>query len=123
MLSDSEKKARYDQFGHAGVDPNFGAGGPGGSPFGQDIDLGDIFNSVFGGFGGFGGGGRRANPNAPRRGTDVETSVYVSFEEAAKGAKKRFSTRLSQLVLNVTVQVPQRVLAQRLVHLVTVQVE
>ena len=87
VLSDPEKKARYDQFGHAGVDPNFGAGGPGGSPFGQDIDLGDIFNSVFGGFGGF-GGGRRANPNAPRRGTDVEANVVITFEEAAKGTRK-----------------------------------
>lgn len=67
---------------------------PVGSPFGQDIDLGDIFNSVFGGFGGFGGGGRRANPNAPRRGTDVETSVYVSFEEAAKGAKKKIQYKV-----------------------------
>lgn len=88
VLSDKEKRARYDQFGHAGVDPNFGAGGAGGSPFGQDIDLGDIFNSFFGGFGGF-GGRRSANPNAPTRGTDVETTIYVSFEEAAKGAKKQ----------------------------------
>ena len=62
VLSDKEKKARYDQFGHAGVDPNFG-GGAGGSPFTGDIDFGDIFNSFFGGFGG--GGARRANPNAP----------------------------------------------------------
>lgn len=85
VLSDKEKKARYDQFGHAGVDPNFNAGG--GSPFGQDIDLGDIFSSVFGGFGGF-GGRRSANPNAPRRGTDVETTVHISFEEAAMGCKK-----------------------------------
>lgn len=85
VMSDKEKRARYDQFGHAGVDPNFGAGG--GSPFGQDIDLGDIFNSVFGGFGGF--GGRRGNPNAPRRGSDVETTLYISFEEAAKGCKKQ----------------------------------
>ena len=88
VLSDKDKKARYDQFGHAGVDPNFGAGGAGGSPFGQDIDLGDIFNSFFGGFGGF-GGRRNANPNAPVRGTDVETTIYISFEEAAKGAKKQ----------------------------------
>lgn len=88
VLSDKEKRARYDQFGHAGVDPNFGGGAGGGSPFGQDIDLGDIFNSVFGGFGGF-GGGRRSNPNAPRRGSDVETTVYISFEEAAKGCKKQ----------------------------------
>ena len=82
VLSDKEKRARYDQFGHAGVDPNFGGGAAGGSPFQGDFDFGDIFNSVFGGFGGF--GGRQANPNAPRRGTDTETSIYISFEEAAK---------------------------------------
>ena len=68
VLSDPEKKAKYDQFGHAGVDPNFGGGAGGyggyGSPFGEDIDLGDIFGSFFGG--GFGGSRRRANPNAPR---------------------------------------------------------
>ena len=46
VLSDSDKKARYDQFGHAGVDPNFGASaGYSGNPFGQDIDLGDIFQA------------------------------------------------------------------------------
>ena len=83
VLSDKEKKARYDQFGHAGVDPNYGAGGAG-SPFGQDIDFGDIFSSFFGGF----GGRRSANPNAPRRGSDIETQLYISFEEAAKGCKK-----------------------------------
>lgn len=88
VLSDSEKRARYDQFGHAGVDPNFAAGG--GSPFGQDMDIGDIFNSFFGGFGGF-GGNRRTNPNAPRRGNDVETQVTITFEEAAKGCKKTIS--------------------------------
>lgn len=86
VLSDKEKRARYDQFGHAGVDPNFG-GGPGGSPFDGDIDLGDIFNSFFGGF----GGGRSANPNAPRRGRDAQASVHISFEEAAKGCKKTIS--------------------------------
>ena len=65
VLSDPEKKARYDQFGFAGVDPSYGAGaggaygGAGGFDFG---DLGDIFGSFFGG--GFGGGQRR-NPNAP----------------------------------------------------------
>lgn len=85
VLSDSEKRARYDQFGHAGVDPNFGAGG--GSPFGQDMDIGDIFNSFFGGFGGF-GGRRNSNPNAPRRGADVEANLFIEFEEAAKGCKK-----------------------------------
>ena len=86
VLSDHEKKARYDQFGHAGVDPNYGAGGAG-SPFGQDIDLGDIFSSFFGGFGGF-GGRRSSNPNAPRRGSDIETQLNISFEEAAMGCRK-----------------------------------
>ena len=86
VLSDKEKRARYDQFGHAGVDPSYGAGAAGGSPFGQDIDFGDIFNSFFGGCGG--GGGRRANPNAPRKGSNIETTIFVSFEEAAKGCKK-----------------------------------
>ena len=83
VLSDHEKKARYDQFGHAGIDPNFGAG-PGGSPFGQDIDIGDIFSSFFGGF----GNRRSSNPNAPRRGSDIETQLNITFEEAAKGCKK-----------------------------------
>ncbi len=88
VLSDKDKRARYDQFGHAGVDPNFGGGAGGGSPFSGDIDLGDIFNSFFGGFG---GGARRANPNAPRRGSDTEAVINISFEEAAKGCKKTVS--------------------------------
>ena len=87
ILSDSEKKARYDQFGHAGVDPNFGAGGGSyGGGFGDFGDLGDIFGQFFGG--GF-GGGRRANPNAPRKGADTSTSVVLTFEEAAKGCNKK----------------------------------
>ena len=91
VLSDSEKKARYDQFGHAGVDPNYGAGQGGyGSGFGgMDFDLGDIFGSFFGG--GFGGGGR-ANPNAPQRGSDTQASVTISFEEAAKGCSRSIDT-------------------------------
>ncbi len=88
VLSDSEKKARYDQFGHAGVDPNFGAGGGGygAGGFGDFGDLGDIFGQFFGGFG---GGSRRANPNAPRRGADTSASVVLTFEEAAKGCNKK----------------------------------
>ncbi len=89
VLSDKDKRGRYDQFGHAGVDPNFSAGG--GNPFGSgfgggfDFDLGDIFGSMFGG--GF-GGGRRADPNAQRRGTDVETTIGIDFVEAAMGCTK-----------------------------------
>lgn len=82
VLSNPEKKARYDQYGHAGVDPNFGAGGYGGGGF-DDIDLGDIFSSFFG------GGGRRSDPNAPRRGSDATATVVISFEESAKGCKKQ----------------------------------
>lgn len=96
VLSDSQKKARYDQFGFAGVDPNYGAGaGAGGAGFGGggfgfdgDIDLGDIFSSFFGGGGGgFGFGGGR-NPNAPQKGHDIQSAVTITFEEAAKGCKK-----------------------------------
>lgn len=89
VLSDSQKRARYDQYGQAGVDPNFGAGGYQGYGFdNMDIDLGDIFSSFFGG-----GGGRRANPNAPRRGSDISASVIISFEEAARGCKKQVEIR------------------------------
>lgn len=92
VLSDPQKKARYDQFGFAGVDPNYGAGAGGAGGYGGgfgfdgDIDLGDIFSSFFGGSG-FGGFGSR-NPNAPARGRDVQTSLHLTFEEAAKGCKK-----------------------------------
>ena len=89
VLSDSDKKSRYDQFGHAGVDPNFGAGGGGayGGGFGGFDDFGDIFSNIFGGgFGGFGGGGSRAN--APRQGENVSAQITITFEEAARGCKK-----------------------------------
>ncbi len=82
VLSDSEKKSRYDQFGHAGVDPNFGAGGFGGGA-GFDFDLGDIFSSFFGG-----GMGGSKSKNAPRRGESIYAGITVSFEEAAFGCEK-----------------------------------
>ena len=90
VLSDPDKKARYDQFGFAGVDPNYNAGGGGySSGFGGfgDFDLGDIFGSIFGG--GFGGGS--SNRNGPRRGERVHTQVTVSFEEAAFGCEKELN--------------------------------
>ena len=88
VLSDPDKKARYDQYGHAGVDPNFGAGAgfDGSFDFG---DLGDIFGNFFGG--GFGGGGRRTNPNAPQRGESIRLSLTISFEEAAFGCEKEIT--------------------------------
>ncbi len=94
VLSDADKKAKYDRFGHAGVDPNYGGGGGFGGGFGggMDFDMGDIFSSIFGsgfggGFGGF-GGSQRANPNAPQRGSDIQTNITLTFEEAAKGCRK-----------------------------------
>ena len=91
VLSDDDKRAKYDQFGHAAFDPNAGFGGFGGGFGGGDFgDLGDLFSGVFSGFGGFGGfgGSARSNPNAPRRGEDLRASVNISFEEAAFGCKK-----------------------------------
>lgn len=89
VLSNKDKRARYDQFGRAGVDPNFGGGAAGGDPFGGMGGIDDIFDTFFGGASPFGGfGGRRANPNAPRRGSDVEATLVVEFEEAAKGCRK-----------------------------------
>ena len=93
ILSDSEKRARYDQFGFAGVDPSYGAGA-GGAGFGgfgggfggfDDIDLGDLFGSIFGG-GTRSGGSRSAN--AARRGENIRVSVELTFEEAAFGCTK-----------------------------------
>lgn len=85
VLSDQEKKAKYDQFGHAAFDPTAGGGAGGFSGFSGDFaDLGDIFGSFFGG--GFGGG--QARRNAPMRGEDIAVRVTVSFEEAAFGVRR-----------------------------------
>ncbi len=88
ILSDDEKRKKYDQFGHAAFDPSYGAGAGGFGGFGGFGDLGDIFGDIFGGFGGFGGGGTRSNPNAPRKGENIRASVNISFEEAAFGCEK-----------------------------------
>ena len=87
VLSDPEKKARYDQFGFAGTDPNYGAGqsgGFGGFDFG---DLGDIFGSFFGG----GFGGQQQRRNGPQRGESIRVSVSLSFTEAAFGCEKELT--------------------------------
>ncbi len=85
ILSDPDKRAKYDQFGQAGVDPNFGGGGFGGFDMG-DIDLGDIFSSFFGG--GFGGFGGQSRANAPQKGDSLRANLTVTFEEAAFGCEK-----------------------------------
>ena len=84
VLSDEDKRAKYDQYGHAAFDPNAGFGGFGG--FDGFGGFGDIFGDIFG-FGGFGGGGGR-NPNAPRKGDSIRATATVKFEEAAFGCKK-----------------------------------
>ncbi len=100
VLSDPQKRQRYDQFGFAGVDPSYaaanggGAGGFGGG-FGG-VDLGDIFGDIFGGgfgggFSGFGGGSSTRTANAPRKGHDIQASVILTFEEAAHGCSKKIT--------------------------------
>lgn len=91
VLSNPEEKAKYDQFGHAGMDGGFGggAGGFGGFDMGDMGGFGDIFESFFGG--GFGGGGSQRRKNAPRRGSDLEYTLTITFEEAMSGVEKKFS--------------------------------
>ncbi len=107
VLSNAEKRQRYDQFGHQGVEF-----GPGGFDFSrdfshfQDVDLGDILNSVFGGAmggGGFdfgnmfgGGGRRRADPDAPQRGSDMSMELEVDFEEALFGSERTIELTLPE---------------------------
>ena len=93
VLSDPDKKSRYDQFGHAGVDPNYGAGaggygGYGGGGFGGFGDFGDIFGDIFGG-----GRSSAKTRNAPRRGENVGVKLEISFEEAAFGADKEINVQ------------------------------
>lgn len=88
VLSDSEKRAKYDQYGHAAFDPSAGGGsgfgGFGGfGGFDGGFDFGDVFSNIFGG-----GGGSRRRANAPVDGDDIGARVTVTFEEAAFGCKK-----------------------------------
>lgn len=88
ILSDSQKRAQYDQFGNAAFDGAQG-GGPGGfGGFDMDFDLSDIFSMFGGGFGGFGGGGGSARKNGPKRGSDITVTIQITFEEAVFGTKK-----------------------------------
>lgn len=86
VLSNKEKRAKYDQFGHAAFDPAAGGGygSYGGAGFG---DFSDIFDTMFGGFGG-GFGDRRQQYNGPARGNDLKYNITITFEEAAFGVKK-----------------------------------
>lgn len=95
VLSDSEKRARYDQFGHAAFEQ--GGGGPGGFG-GFDFtggDMGDIFGDIFGDF--FGGGGRSsARRNGPRQGPNLRAAVRITFDEAIRGVDKELDIALKE---------------------------
>jgi molecular chaperone DnaJ len=87
ILSDPEKKDRYDRFGHAGVDPNAGFGGGGFGGFGGAGGFEDIIGDLFGGM--FGGGASSSRRrNGPRKGQDIQKNIRITFEEAAFGVKK-----------------------------------
>jgi len=88
ILSDSQKRAAYDQYGHAGVDPNRGGGG-----FGGGADFGDIFGDVFGDIFGGGRGGRQSRA---RQGSDLRYNLELTLEEAVRG--KSVDIRVPTLV-------------------------
>ena len=92
VLSDPDKKKKYDRFGHAGVDPNAGFGGFGGFGGGAGgaggfEDIFDMFGGMFGG--GAGGGYGQRRRNAPMKGRDLQKGLTITFEEAAFGTKKQ----------------------------------
>lgn len=98
VLSDSQKRAAYDRYGHSAFEN--GGGGAGAGGFGGfssgGVDMGDIFENIFGGgFGDiFGGGSRRRN--GPKRGADVQTNMQISFEESMFGAEKEISLNVTE---------------------------
>ena len=90
VLSDAEKRRKYDQFGHAAFEN--GGGGAGGFDF-SGMDFGDIFGDIFGDF--FGGGTSRRGPdNGPRRGANLRARVRITFEEAVFGCEKQIEITL-----------------------------
>ena len=87
VLSDAQKKAAYDQYGHAGVDPNMRGGGGGGEGFGGFSEaFGDIFGDIFGGGRGRQGGGRQVF-----RGSDLSYAMEISLEESITGGHRRIA--------------------------------
>jgi molecular chaperone DnaJ len=107
-LSDPQKRAAYDQYGHQAFDPRMRAGGGrpgggGGGGAGGFHDPFDVFREVFGGgrggdifesfFGGGGGGGEAADPTGPARGSDLRYDMEITLEEAATGAEKQITVQ------------------------------
>ena len=90
VLSDTEKRAAYDRFGHAGVNGGFGAGSPDFSGFGVE----DIFETFFGG--GMGGMGRSSR-RAPRRGADLRYDLQISFEDSLTGVEREIEVTRNEV--------------------------
>lgn len=112
VLSDEQKKAHYDQFGH--TDPNQGFGG---QDFGGFGGFEDIFSSFFG------GGGRRRDPNAPRQGADLQYTMTLSFEEILHSEKiLKLKFRVKRIVILVKDRVLSLAQKWRTVHTVMEQV-
>lgn len=95
VLSDTDKRRQYDQFGHAAFEG--GMGGAGGFDF-SGMDMGDIFGDLFGDF--FGGGRRSADTNGPRKGASLRASVRITFEEAVFGCEKELEIVLKDECTN-----------------------
>lgn len=95
VLSDPEKRAKYDQFGHAAFEQG-GAGGPGGfGGFDFRGDMGDIFGDIFGDM--FGGGrSRRGRQNQPRQGANLRAAVRITFDDSIRGVKKKLNIALKE---------------------------
>lgn len=97
VLSDSEKRARYDQFGHAAFEQGGGGaggfGGFGGFDF-NGADMGDIFGDIFGDF--FGGGRSRRASNGPMQGANVKVSIHIPFHDAIFGTEKELDLNLNE---------------------------
>ena len=115
VLSDPDKRAKYDQFGNAAFDPS--AGGPGGAGFGGfggfgDIfggGFGDIFGDIFGG--GFGGG--QTQRSGPRRGENLRVRLNITFEEAAFGCEKEINVGRGDQFVTITVTVPKNMTSEQ----------
>ncbi|MFI3329986.1 MAG: molecular chaperone DnaJ [bacterium] len=88
VLSDGNKRARYDQYGHNDPTQGFGGGGSGFGGF-QGGDFSDIFSSFF-------GGGQRGNPNRAQQGSDIEVNINLTFEESVEGCKKTFKATVDE---------------------------
>ena len=95
VLSDPEKKSKYDQFGHAAFEQGGGPGGFGGFDFGGG-DMGDIFGDIFGDFFGGGSRGGGSRRNGPRQGANLRAAVRITFDEAIRGVEKQLEITLKE---------------------------